>query len=158
MYYTSQNTENVSMVDLFNQFYLFKLSGCKSLLLRNLKDLGAGTLFSSLGIGTYLLSCGCTLHTFVSVHWTLIWGPCLVHLWIIPPYTFTSLGLALDYSFSLQGLPVLYLVKWYLYFKAQLQCSESLPDPLWIPPALSQGHIMTFMNPRLFCLYRHFDH
>ena len=68
MYYTSQNTENVTIVDLFNQFYLFKLSGCKSLLLRNLKDLGAGTLFSSLGIGTYLLLCGCTLQTFVSVN------------------------------------------------------------------------------------------
>lgn len=56
------------MVDLFSQFYLFKLSGCNSSLHRNFKDLEAGILFFNLGIGTYFLFWNCTLRTFVSVH------------------------------------------------------------------------------------------
>ena len=68
IHYTSQKIENVTMVGLFNQLYLFKLSGCKSLLLRNFKDLEAGILFLNLGIGTYFLLWNCTLHTFISVH------------------------------------------------------------------------------------------
>lgn len=56
------------MVDLFSQFYLFKLSDCKSSLPRNFKDLEAAILFLNLGIGTYFLLWNCTLRTFVSVH------------------------------------------------------------------------------------------
>ena len=50
---------------------LFKLSGCKSLLLRHFKDLEAGIFLLNLGIGTYLLLWNGTLHAFVSVHFNL---------------------------------------------------------------------------------------
>lgn len=68
IYHISQKIENVTMVDLFSQFYLFKLSGCNSSLHRSFKDLEAGILFLNLGIGTYFLLWNCTLRTFVSVH------------------------------------------------------------------------------------------
>ena len=82
------------MVDLCNQFYLFKLSGCKSLLLRNFKDLEAGILLLNLRIGTYLLLWNGTLHTFVSVHFNLETTSCalLNHSTLC----FTGLGLAFD--------------------------------------------------------------
>ena len=50
---------------------LFKLSGCKSLLLRHFKDLEAGIFLLNLGIGTYLLLWNGTLHAFVSAHFNL---------------------------------------------------------------------------------------